>query len=285
MLRKLLALMFLCLSGFVQAADMELEIIALKHRSAEELIPVIQPFIRPGASLTGHQYQLFIRTTPDNLAELRDMVLRLDTPPRRLLVTVRQNVDREQLNSEAELSGRANVGDNVRILSTQRGVGGAAVEHRSGGNLIRGRVESTSQREDSADSQQVQILEGQPATIQIGQSIPLVEGGVVPGYYGAGIVPTLQYHDVTRGFSVLARTHGDQVTLEVNPHRDILSPRGGGAIDTQSLHTTISGRLGEWLELGGVEQQETRQQGGIVYRTDSRESDLRSTFIKVEALD
>ncbi len=73
------------------------------------------------------------------------------------------------------------------------------------------------------------------------------------------------YQQLGTGFYVRPRVHGEQVTVEINPSRQRESLEGRGQITTQSLHTTVSGRLGEWLAIGAV-QEESRDRsssGGI----------------------
>ena len=69
-----------------------LEIISLRHRSAEQLLPQIAPFVEPGGALSGMNDKLFLRASGRNQAEIRELVAALDTPPRRLMISVRQEL-------------------------------------------------------------------------------------------------------------------------------------------------------------------------------------------------
>ncbi|MDP1996739.1 MAG: hypothetical protein Q8J90_06040, partial [Gallionella sp.] len=71
----------------------ELEIIALKHRSAEEVLPVIRPLLDKNAVASGMNYQLILRTSPRNLEEIKRLLESIDVAPRRLKITVLQNVE------------------------------------------------------------------------------------------------------------------------------------------------------------------------------------------------
>ena len=44
-----------------------LEVIQLKHRSAQEVIPVLQPLLESGAAISGQDYTLFVRTSPSTM--------------------------------------------------------------------------------------------------------------------------------------------------------------------------------------------------------------------------
>ena len=61
----------------------ELEIIALKHRSAEEVLPVIRPLLDQGDAASGMNYQLILRTSPRNLEQIRRLLESIDVASRR----------------------------------------------------------------------------------------------------------------------------------------------------------------------------------------------------------
>src|SRR5437660_621554 len=73
-------------------AQNALEIIGLRHRTAEQVIPALQPLLEPGATLSGQGAQLFVRASPANLAELRRALDAVDRPQKLLLIPVRRMV-------------------------------------------------------------------------------------------------------------------------------------------------------------------------------------------------
>jgi hypothetical protein len=98
-----------------------------------------------------------------------------------------------------------------------------------------------------------------------------------------------QYHgkqlqDVTSGFYVVPRLNGDEVTLEIMQHDDRPGQRRG-AINTQSAGTVVRGRLGEWVELGGVETSNNSQEGGLGQAVNSQAGDVQGIQVRVECLD
>ncbi|MGP1676919.1 MAG: secretin N-terminal domain-containing protein, partial [Burkholderiales bacterium] len=88
-MRALLSFSLCAVIGLAVAA--ELEVITLKYRSAEQVIPVIRPLLAPGGSVSGMQNQLILRTTSANLKDLKKVLASLDTLPRRLMISVRQD--------------------------------------------------------------------------------------------------------------------------------------------------------------------------------------------------
>src|SRR5437763_15187735 len=69
-------------------AENALEIITLRHRTAEQVLPGLRPLLEAGATLSGQGNQLFVRTSAANLTDLKLALDVLDAPQRRLLVSV-----------------------------------------------------------------------------------------------------------------------------------------------------------------------------------------------------
>lgn len=244
-----------------------IEIIPLKNRSAEELIPLIRPMLNQDEALSGTGYQLIVRAAPARQEELRALVAQLDQSARQVRISVRR--------AAYEEIEREHVQANVAI-----GVGGGEVEAR--GRAI---VRSTRDKGDERNDYQVTALEGTPAFIHTGEAFPTPtqSGYTVNGY--PVVTQGIEYQQLSSGFYALARTQGDEVTVDISPQREVLDPHGSGHIQTTSLVTTVRGRLGEWLELGGTSQQRTQEGGGLLHSTRSRDDTQQTLWLKVEALE
>jgi len=267
-----------------------LEVIPLKYRTAEQVMPVLKPLLDPQGSMSGMQSQLIIRTSPANLADLKQVLASLDTMPRRLMITVRQDADLNRDQTTAEVTGRVSSGNTTLIIPGNSS--GGNVVARRGDDVVRGRVENTRSVDSDRNTQTLQVLEGSSALIRIGQSVPVpqrqVIRTVVNGRIVEQVVNATEYRDVMTGFYALPRVAGDQVTLEISPQRDTLAgpdqnlPRG--SVNVQRAATTISGRLGEWMEVGGVVQNVSTQQSGTLGRATGSSSDNRRILLKVDEL-
>jgi hypothetical protein len=72
---------------------------------------------------------------------------------------------------------------------------------------------------------------------------------------------------VQTGFYATPRLSGDRVTLEISPQQQRLTGGDRGAqvaVATGSAATTVSGRLGEWIEIGGVIETSAGSNTGLV---------------------
>ena len=252
--------------GIAWAQTTVLEVIPLRYRTVEQVLPVIQPMLAKGGTASGLQGQLVIRTTPGNLEEIRRILASIDTVPRRLLITVRQD--------EYAAYGERGVGVTGRV--------GSAGD-------VRGRVVDSSSADSDRNTQTVQVMEGSPAFIRVGQSVPVQQpqqplvrtfpgGRTVTEQFVGGV----EYRDVTSGFYALPRLAGDRVTLDISSQREALSGQVYGGVNVQNAVTTVSGRLGEWMEVAGAAQTASGQQSVLLGRTAATASDVRRVLVKVE---
>jgi hypothetical protein len=283
MRRLVIGVLLVLLSGSAWA---ELEVITLQHRSAEEILPVVRPLLDKDGVASGMNNQLILRTSPHNIAEIKKLLGKIDTAPRRLRITVLQDVDSEAVRRLTEMSGSVGSGSAHVGVSGSGGDEGLTVEAGQGANQARGRVYSTRRLADDKKQQQVMVLEGSRALIRTGQSVPLQQQQVIQSPWQTQVIDNTQYRDVTSGFYVLPRVSGDRVTLEVTAQNDAVAPGAtAGAPEAtrlQNVTTTVSGRLGEWLVLGDLSQQHGDEGATVSRHTTSRQQERRNILLKVE---
>ena len=232
-------LWFLCLA-LPAWAQGTLEVIQLRSRSAAEVIPVLQPLLAPGGALSGQGYQLFVRTTPENLEQLRSALAAMDRPQRRLIISVR-------FDNSAD-AARSSAGGGVVITNRGAAASGHISETRSSGG----------ERVD----QQIQVLDGGQARISTGEA--------------------RRYSETATGMIVVPRVAGDTVSLEVYAQQEAYGQ--GGTIRGQSASSVVSGRLGEWIELGGTSTQSMRSDSGIASARSRSSAEDRRILLKVEEI-
>jgi len=276
----------LCVTGVAGSQTTVLEVVPLRYRTAQEVIPIIRPMLAPEGSVSGLQGQLIVRTTPANLEEVKRILASIDTAPRQLLITVRQDADTDRSRASAGVSGSVG-GEHGRVtVPGSHDQRGGNVVIGEGDNRVRVQAAEGRRVESDRNTQTVRVMEGREAFVHVGQSVPVrerqVRRVVINGKLVEQVVDGTQYRDVTTGFYVLPRLSGDRVTLDVSPQRESLSRQIPGAINVQSLVTTVSGRLGEWMEIGGVSQDASGQQTVLIGRKTTATRDDRRVLVKVE---
>lgn len=220
-------------------AQNALEIITLRHRTAEQVLPGLRPLLEPGATLSGQGNQLFVRTSAANLTDLRLALDVLDAPQRRLLISVRFDEARDIATRELGASGRIGGRDSQVEIRAQ---------------------DTRSQGAERVD-QRVQALDGARATIMTGASRPLRQRQYIQTPAGVVSQEVTAVQELTSGFDVIPRVTGDRVQVEVAQQRETPAAY-------QRAATTASARLGEWFELGSVAMTSSGETRRVWMRVD-----------------
>jgi len=231
------------------AAQQALEIIPLRHRTVEQVLPSLQPLVEPGGTLSGSRGQLFLRASPANAAEIKRALEVVDRPSKRLQILVRlddaQDRERRAIGASGTI-GSAGTHVDITALDARRTAG---------------------ERVD----QRLQVLEGGRASIFVGSTQPMrVPGGT-------------ELHDLASGFEVVPRLAGGNVILDIFQQRETPGARPG-SVQGQRVSTTITTRLGEWTEIGGTATDAMRDERGLVAASRARSTGSRRVWLKVEEL-
>lgn len=252
-----------------------MEIVPLKHRSVEQVIPVLRPLVEPGGVVSGQGYQLILRASPRNLADLKNALAAIDTPQRRLVISVRFDNQAESARSGVEARGTLRSGD--LSVSSQR-----FPAERSQAEV---RIDSSRQASDERIDQRVQVLEGGRAFISTGQSRPLTQRQIIRTPSGGTLIQdSTVMQDMQTGFEVVPRVSGNTVFLDMAPQREVPGALGPGSVQSQRVASSISARLGEWVELGGAGESTTRRDSGVLSSRDASAINERRVWVKVEEL-
>ena len=272
-----LALLFTCLqlSGKSIADQNDpLKIIDLKNRPAEEIIPVIKPMLKPNDAITGTGFQLFLRTDANTLEEVTRLLEVMDKAPRNLVIKVRNNTDAESRNTDINTSGNYEVIDDARVVVGDN-------PPREKGTKVH--VNSTKNTSASNAEHMIRVIEGGQAFITAGEIRPYEHRTIIRHRHGVSVYDSVDYQDVTSGFYVTPRLVGNgRVSLQVQPHYRSVNENNSGSIDVQEADTTLDARLGEWIQIGGIDTNAKSKDSGIL-STSRNSSDRQSTiFIKVD---
>jgi type II secretory pathway component GspD/PulD (secretin) len=267
----LVTLAMLC--GSAMAGAQDLQVIELRHRLAEQIIPVLQPLLETGGVITGMDAMLFVRTSPANFEQIRQAVATLDRAPRQLRITVGQGAVDSVTGSAVRGSATVGGGDvQVGVNRPPAGEPGAAVT-----------VRRTTQRDDLRNVSTVTALEGTETYISIGQSAPVTSTQVTPGWIGPSVGQTTEYRDANTGFYATPRVSGDVVTLDLSPTQQRFSgPPSDRRIETAGIVTQVQGRLGEWIPVGASSASNRSDTSGLLtWGTRSDEASY-SVWVMVE---
>lgn len=257
------ACLILALGWAGRVSAQPIEVITLRYRRADEVLPVLRPFVEPGGALTGQGNQLFVRVSSANRRQLEQLLAQIDRAPRQLIISVRQ--DRSAEGAERQLGAHGSV------TYSSRGAG------------VNGTVTARDERTVGTRNleQSVRVLEGGRATLTMGVAVPFTFRRWLPQSDG-GWIDTQQtvYYEALSGFQVRPTVAGDLVTLEISPEESTGQPSGSS--ERMRLATQVQVRLGEWVALGGAQTQDTQNTRGLLSLGSSAQSGQRGVWVKVE---
>lgn len=265
MLRTLF--IFLCLfSTTCFASESAMEVIPLYNRPASELQPLIRPLLEENERVIANGSKLIVKASPARLIEIKNLLKNLDTQLVNLNITVLQS----RVRTASDLNAAANIRLHIPIDHPSKISG-----------KVRGRFAQTEGAMNTESTQQIRTLEGSPARIKTGNVYPIHNVQVYDSGFGhPSVSSNTQLIEASTGFIVTPRLTGKQVTMNISPWSDKL--HNNDHIDTQSANTTIRVNLGEWVEIGGVDEHSQSYSSGIFSRSYSTDNDNLHILIKVE---
>jgi type II secretory pathway component GspD/PulD (secretin) len=267
---KLLSLTFIILLNKISfAAETIIEIIPINNRPASEIQPLIDPMLDNTDRVIADGYNLIVKTTPDRLNAIKNFINTLDTRLHNLIITVIQSrqMSAEQLNAAA----RVNFNTPIDDLSKSSG-------------KITGYSNQSQNQNANENTQTIRTLEGNTAYIKAGNAYPIQNVQIYNSGYGYPAVSTsTQVIDATTGFAVTPRLAGQQAILDVSPWSD--KANAHGQLETQSAQSTLKFNLGEWVELGGIDESSQNSAiGNLANNRQTSEKRLR-ILVKVDKAD
>ncbi len=251
-------------------AVLRIEVVTLRYRTVDEVMPVVQPLLDARGRISGVHNQLIIRSTPANLRELLPVIRHLDAPARQLILHVEQGESSATQSRRATLD--AAIGDRNRV----------EIGNPREPNSVVARIGAGSGSGENNSVQRIQTLDGRAAHIRTGKLIPIVNTAV--DSYGHPVTQ-IEHQSADHGVWVTPRLVGqNEVELEISTRHDD-EEKQAGRLRTRRSESTIRGRLGEWIDLGGVGDEESRDDkalSGIRSTRTHRDFNLR---VKVELVD
>lgn len=236
----------------------ETSLFDIRHRPAQDLLPQVRMLLGKEDSVSVYGNRLIVRAPAKRLEEVRWLISELDRPPRNLLVEVRVDREDTRLKKDAD----------VHLDNVQASVRFHQYNTNGKGDIL----------------QRVRTIDGRPARIQIGKSIPIYQ--VERSQQGNDITERVdvKYRDIHTGIYVLPRTHGDKVTVEVYQQAESAAVPTG-YFNTQQADTVVSGDMGKWIPIGSIETTSRSRGKGLGYHASTGMADQRYLSVRVRPSD
>lgn len=265
-LKRITTALITCLLSFPVLAD-RIEVIQLQGRSANDIIPIIQPLLDPDTGLSAQGYKLIVRGSEQTISQVRDLVLQLDHPLKQLMISLRRGG--RSIHSGNEFSASGSVQSGNSRLSV------------NGGHENNIRLHESRRSINNNSIRRINVTEGRQAFIQTGQLVPVGQRSV--DRFG-NQSNSVRYKNASSGFYVLPRLAGDRVNLDILQNSISIDRHGRQKFNVQRTGTTLSGKIGEWISIGGVTQQFSKSGSGILHSTNRNSNSDSQLYIKVDVI-
>lgn len=278
--RRRIALFLALLFAVVTIAD-DTRVIQLRNRSAAEMIPLIRPLVGPNDAVTGTDYRLIVRTSEKNFQEIEKLIAQLDTARRQFRIQVKQTVAETRSNTGVGVSGEVR-NDNVRIqLPRQSPPDNRGLVIRKDGLQLETRQTRTTS--NNASTQFVTTLDGVPAFIRVGQSVPHVQRILaITGKQQLVFAQGMSFHNIVTGFDVIPQSQGDNVMVQITPRLSNLSNPTTSLVNFQEYAAAVIVKPGDWIDIGGISGAGQEVRRAILDSGDTQSSEQRTILLKVD---
>jgi len=275
--RKLSLTAFLCFGlvvaavlpcGFLLAA--EVDVIKVQYRRAAELVPVVQTLLSTGGTVTVSERtnSLVVVDTPEAIQRVHAYLERFDQAVAQVRIRVRFDTTGADEERSVAVRGRYSSDD----LSVATGG-----KRRDGVDIS---VSDRERRQRSYSESFVTAMSGSPAFIITGKEIPYQHGSPFFRRYAPGGATTT-WQNVESGFEVTPTIMGDTVHLKIVP-RLAYDDRQDAVIRFFAAQTEVTAPLGQWVEIGGVDDQQNEIVREILSRHTGGENTATSMYLMVE---
>ncbi|MFK5950887.1 MAG: type II and III secretion system protein [Methylococcales bacterium] len=237
---KILLIFLVTFYSAVNIADEQIiKVLPLHNRLASDIQSIIGPILENSERVIPNRSSLIIKATAARQKELKKLIEQLDRRLNNLTITVIQSRSKtaDSLNASAYIKS-SSPSQNRKKVSTS----------------LQGYFADTERLNHAENQQKIQTLDGKSAFIKTGKIHPINNISFYQSSNGySAITKDTQYIDVSTGFLVTPHLSGKQVTLDITPWSDQI--KNNGEISYQHSHTTIRVNLGEWIEIGSVNEQ------------------------------
>jgi Bacterial type II/III secretion system short domain/Bacterial type II and III secretion system protein len=248
----------------------EVAVIKVQYRQADELVPVVESMLSAGGSVTVSQRvnSLVIVDTPEAIQRVRLYLQQFDRPVEQVRIRVRFNTAGS--DDERSVGARGRVSNDDLSVSTGR--------RRKDGVDIR--IEDREHRQSSYSEAFVVAMSGSPAFIRSGKEIPYRSSPAFFRRHAPGGA-TVVWQNAESGFEVTPTILGDSVHLKIVP-RIAYDDDKDGVIRFFGAQTEITTPFGQWVEIGGISDQQNEIIKEILSRGSSSGNTANSMSIMVQ---
>lgn len=237
-LRLCLLLVAFGLSAISTAETMQLEKIELQHIPAQDVIPLIKPFLVEKAVISAKGYTIIVKTTAENMPQVKALIHDLDIPTKQLQITVSLDssvtLQTPATNKSQQTAPDDKASGNNKSTTGPKADPDAALLYKTKGHEV------------SPGTQIIKVLQNRWSMIRTGQSIPVMKRTRNPD---GTITESISYQQINQGLRIKPHLADQQVTLYVQPFYEADNPTKSGKKLYYKQEKVATAMLGKWFGL------------------------------------
>lgn len=224
----------------------------LNYRQADDVASLLKPFLHPDGAMSADNYKLHVKTTNKNYKDLIQLIAEIDVSMRQLKISVTMNDELVNSNDQSNKNDNSDEKSETEEYTTA----------------------------PRTQVKQITVQEGKWASLSTGESIPVGQRIVNPD---GTVTESVTYRTINKKYQMLPRITGEKVTLFVR-HQSNHQVESDSKTQSETVELTLTGKLNQWILLGGVDRTEVNQPGSRVYSTKRSESQNKKMYVKVEVI-
>ena len=236
----LLCVLFVAISisAIARAESMQVENIELQSAPAQDVIPLIEPFLAENAVISADEHTITLQTTPQNMREIKKLIRELDKPTKQLYISVSLDpwvILQSQMANKPQQTPQAE-----KITAGNKPTGSPAVD------VDTPVLYKTTGREVIPGIQVIQVLQSRWSMVRTGQSIPIKQRTRNPD---GTITESISYQQLNQGLRIKPQLTDQEVTLYVQPFYEADNQTGPGKKLYYKQEKVTTAMLGKWFGL------------------------------------
>lgn len=245
-------------------------VIPIGYAAEDDILPAARMLLSPSGKLSFDRrtHSLVVVDHPEAIADIRDLVQRLDRPTPEVVIRVRFDSNEQKKRRTIDAKGR---------------VSGSGV---SVGNRRQDGIDVTVQSERSHQSEQaeqrIRVTSGSAAFIATGKTA--VQTGPWRKWCRRyPICQDAQYEThMHTGFFATPRVRGRQVVLRLSPRVTDTPSSGRRTVQATRIDTEILIPMGKWVDIGGTLRQHNDISAAILESHSNQQSRTLRMMIRID---
>jgi hypothetical protein len=238
LLRLYLLLVAFGFCAISRAETMQIEKIELQSIPARNVIPLIKPFLAENATISAKDYTIIVKTTAENMRQVKKLILDIDIPTKQLHISVSLDpwvMLQSQITNKRQQAPQAEktAGENKSATSSTANADTTVIYKTTGHEVDPG-------------IQIIKVLQNRWSMVRTGQSIPIKKRTRNPD---GTITESLSYQQINQGLRIKPHLEGQQVTLNVQPFYEADNQTGPGKKLYYKQEKVATAMLGKWFGL------------------------------------